>query len=74
MRVALDHALLEAHAAGDGDALAGLYARAGDLARAQGQIDAACFFWTQGFVFALVHDDPRAGQLHRKLAEYGREE
>ncbi|MEM7742590.1 MAG: hypothetical protein AAF409_02670 [Pseudomonadota bacterium] len=73
-RGALDRALLEAHAAGDRSALVRLYAEAGDGAEADGDLDAACFFWTHAYVFALQAGDPAAARLHARLKAHGREE
>lgn len=70
----LDAALLAAHAAGDEAALARLYARAGDLAEAAGETDAACFFLTQAYVFALATGAAGSEALHARLAAHGREE
>lgn len=70
----LDAALLEAHAAGDGARLVALYASAADMAEADGRIDAACFFLTQAYVFALDTDDGAAPALHARLLAHGREE
>ena len=49
----LDAALLVAHAAGDGRRLAVLYGEAADTLAADGELEAACFYWTQALVFAL---------------------
>lgn len=67
----LDAALLAAHAAGDKRALVGLYARAAEGA---GSADAAGFYLTHAYVFALDcgHADARA--LHARLKAEGREE
>ena len=46
---------------------------AGRLERA-GDTDAACFFLTQAYVFALEGGLPAARHLHRRLAAHGREE
>ena len=70
----LDAALLAAHAAGDEPALAQLYARAADAAETAGEIDAACFFLTQAYVFALSAGASQADALHARLLAYGREE
>jgi hypothetical protein len=72
--VALDAQLLAAHAAGDERALAPLYARAADAAEAAGEVDAACFFLTHAYVFALATGAPEAGALHARLLAHGREE
>jgi hypothetical protein len=68
-RATLDARLLAAHYAADGAALARLYAEAG--ARAEG--DAAAFFLTHAYVFALEAGDARAGDLHARLVAMGRE-
>lgn len=70
----LDASLLAAHADGDGRTLSRLYAQAGDLAESQRQIEAACFYLTHAYVFALEQNLPEARQLHQRLASYGREE
>lgn len=70
----LDADLLAAHAAGDQPALVRLYAEAGDAAEAAGEIDAACFFLTHAYVFALASGAAEAGALHARLLAHGREE
>ncbi len=70
---ALDARLLAAHAAGDAAALAALYAEAGDRAEARGAVDAACFFLTQAYVFALEAGHAAAATLHARLVAHGRE-
>jgi hypothetical protein len=71
---ALEDQLLEAHARGDPDALVALYVEAADGREAVDDIDAACFYLTHAFVFALQagSDDTHALQL--RLWEHGREE
>ncbi|MEM9138748.1 MAG: hypothetical protein AAGB15_02870 [Pseudomonadota bacterium] len=71
---ALEAAILAAHEAEDREALARLYGRAADLAEADGDIDACCFFLTYAYVFALQADTPEAPSLHARLMAYGREE
>jgi hypothetical protein len=71
---ALDAALLAAHAARDELALARLYACAADAAEARGETDAACFFLTQAYVFALCAGAAEADALHARLLAHGREE
>jgi len=73
-REALDTALIAAHEARDGSALVGLYVEAADSAEAGGAIDAACFYLTQAYVFALQTGDARAAGLHARLKARGREE
>ena len=70
----LDRALLAAHAAGDGAALARLYTRAADEAEARGHEARAGFYLTQAYVFALEQGDAAAGALHARLKALGREE
>ena len=67
---ALDDRLLAAHAADDRAALVGLYTQAADSAN---DLDAACFYLTHAYVFALERGDPRAGTLHARLKAEGRE-
>ncbi|PWE33083.1 hypothetical protein DDZ14_06600 [Maritimibacter sp. 55A14] len=71
---ALDHALLDAHSRGDQAALVRLYAEAGGKSDEMGDIDAACFYWTHAYIFALEDGDPQAGDLHARLKAHGREE
>lgn len=73
-RAALDAAILAAHDAGDGAGLARLYACAADMAEAEGETQACCFFLTQAYVFALEAGAPEADRLHARLLAYGREE
>jgi len=68
-RAALDAALCAAHAREDRAALVELYGAAG--ARETG--DAAAFYLTHAYVFALESGDPRAGTLHARLVAMGRE-
>jgi hypothetical protein len=71
---ALDAALIDAHHRDDRDALVRLYASAGDLAEAAGDVDACCFYLTHAYVFALQEGAPEADGLHARLLAYGREE
>lgn len=65
----LDQRLLQAHEADDRIALVGLYIEAADQT---GDVDAACFYLTHAYVFALETGDARRGELHKRLAENGR--
>lgn len=67
---ALDDALLDAHVRDDRAALVGLYERAANEAT---NADAACFYLTHAYVFALETGDPRAGGLYKCLKDKGRE-
>lgn len=68
----LDRALLKAHEDTDHAELVRLYTLAGDTAEDAGDIDAACFYLTHAFVFALEAGLPDAKELNRRLAERGR--
>ena len=72
-RAALDAALLDAHHRGDLGALVRLYDEAGTGAEAAGDPDAACFYWTHAYIFALEAGDPAALGLRDRLKGYGRE-
>ncbi|WP_305969815.1 MULTISPECIES: hypothetical protein [unclassified Mameliella] len=67
---ALDDRLLAAHAADDRPALVGLYAQAAETVN---DLDAACFYLTHAYVFALELGDTRATALHARLKAEGRE-
>ena len=71
-RSALDRALLDAHAAGDASALIQLYTLAADRAETRDDDDAACFYLTHAFVFALEAAAPQAPVLNTRLAQKGR--
>ncbi|MBO9403426.1 hypothetical protein [Shimia sp. R9_3] len=71
-RDALEVALLEAHDRNDKEALVRLYTVAGDEAELQQDIDAACFYLTHAFVFALETGAPAAAILNKRLADRGR--
>jgi len=68
-----DAVFLAAHRAGDHATLARLYAQSADLHEAAGDLDAACFYLTQAYVFALIAGDARAQELNRRLAARGRD-
>jgi len=65
----LDAQLLAAHAADDKPALVALYTKAADSAVS---IDAACFYLTHAYVYALEIDDPTKDELHARLRNHGR--
>ena len=68
---ALNRRLLQAHETQDKAALVRLYTEAADGAADQ---DAACFYLTHAYVFALEISDPQAPHLHARLVALGREE
>ncbi len=69
----LDQRLLAAHARGDHGTLVALYTEAADTAEDAGRIDAACFYLTHAYVFALQEGVPAAARLHARLKAHGRE-
>jgi len=66
---ALQDRLLAAHAHDDRTALVTLYTEAADDAA---NIDAACFFLTHAYIYALEKGDPAAKGLYRRLKGFGR--
>lgn len=68
----LDTHLLQAHSDHDVPALIRLYALAADQADQRQDHDAACFYLTHAFVFALEDGAPEADELNRQLYERGR--
>ncbi len=70
---ALERRLLAAHARKDSRALIALYTEAADLREAEGDIDAACFYLTHAFVYALETGSSEARRLQMRLWRYRRE-
>ena len=71
----LHHLMLRAHRDQDLDALPGLYLQAARLRESEGEIDAACFFYTQAYVYALdCGDTDNANQARLKLKAFGRDQ
>ena len=66
----LDTWLLQAHAAGDKNALVTLYRQAADQADDQ---EESWFFLTQSYVFALELNHPALPDLKARLVKAGRE-
>lgn len=66
----LDAQLLAAHDTNDAVAMVELYTQAADQSD---DIDAACFYLTHAYVFALELGDPAAQILRARLAGHGRE-
>jgi hypothetical protein len=67
----LDQRLLAAHDADDHKALVGLYTLAADAAS---DLDAACFYLTHAYIYALEQNHRDADTLRARLKAYGREE
>ncbi|MGJ8626732.1 MAG: hypothetical protein ACSHXB_07210 [Sulfitobacter sp.] len=68
----LNAQLLAAHAAGDIPALIRLYTVAADQVE-QDDLDAACFYLTHAYVFALESGDATCPALRARLVAHGRE-
>jgi hypothetical protein len=66
----LDQCILDAHARGDGAALARLYHAA---AEHENTPEAKAFFLTQAYVFALEANAPEVPELRALLVALGRE-
>ena len=71
MSTDLDARLLAAHDRDDRAALIALYTEAADAAN---DVDAACFYLTHAYVFALEAGASEAPILHARLRAQGREE
>jgi hypothetical protein len=66
----LDAQMIAAHEAADRPGLIRLYTQAADLANS---LDAACFYLTHAYVFALEAGAAEAQVLHARLVQHGRE-
>jgi len=70
----LQQDMLQAHEHEDLEALPGLYLQAAQLRESQRDIDAACFFYTHAYVYALDCGDREiAGEARSRLKGYGRD-
>ena len=66
----LDTRMIAAHDSGDHSALIRLYTQAADEAN---DLDAACFYLTHAYIFALEAGSDQAPVLHARLVRHGRE-
>ncbi len=66
----LDVQMIAAHEAGDRAALIRLYTEAADVANDE---DAACFYLTHAYVFALEAGADEVDELKKRLVAAGRE-
>ena len=69
----LHRRILDAHASGSKSLLVMLYRQAADYYEENGDDDAAGFFLTQAYIFALEQGSDITGELHGRLVELGRE-
>jgi len=72
-KTGLERRILAAHARNDGAALAELYERGAAGWLRQGDTDAAAFYLTQAYVFALDAGTPGVDRLRSRLIAMGRE-
>ena len=70
----LNQQLLDAHEQNDNPVLVLLYTKAADKSEQSGNIDAACFYLTHAYVFALQEGMIEANALRQRLVKYGRED
>ena len=70
----LDQELLAAHEQNNLTALVLLYTKAADENEQIGDINAACFYLTHAYVFALQEGMAEAIELHQRLVIHGRED
>lgn len=70
---ALEKELLKTHQLDDSFQLVGLYQEAGQIKQAEGNIDAAAFYITHAYVFALESGHPAEQELRQFLVRHGRE-
>jgi len=70
----LESELLAAHELGDNHRLVDLYKRAGQFREMGGDIDAACFYYTHAYVYALETGHADRDWLKARLVKFGREE
>lgn len=69
----LEAAIQTDHRCGNKAGLADSYAEGAALYERQGEIDAACYFWTQAYVMALdAGVDELASAMHGKLSAHRR--
>jgi hypothetical protein len=71
-RESLNEKLIQAHEENNIADLLVLYTRAGDDSEKAGDIDAACFYLTHAYVFALDAGSEQANVLLMLLLQYGR--
>jgi hypothetical protein len=70
----LHQRMLRAHMEGEAGLLPALYLEAARLREAQGDTDAACFFYTHAYVYALdAGDEVIAGMARSSLKGHGRD-
>ena len=69
----LNAALMKAHENLDHAKLIDLYVQIGEEKLSINDIDAACFYFTHAYVFALESGSSKARELNQQLVKFGRE-
>ncbi|MFT5159018.1 MAG: hypothetical protein ACI9ZD_000615 [Paracoccaceae bacterium] len=70
----LNEQLFAAHAENDKTKLVALYRLAGEMMISHNDINAASFYLTHAYIFALDVGDKAAPEIHKMLVGFGREE
>ena len=68
----LNEKLIRAHREDDLAALVTLYTTAADVSEKAGDMDAACFYLTHAYVFALDNGSGQADGLYLRLLQHDR--
>ncbi|MEM7719913.1 MAG: hypothetical protein AAF222_11990 [Pseudomonadota bacterium] len=69
----MSDALADAVSSNDLGQVIDIYTNAASEKMRAGDVDSASFLLTQGWIFALDADDPRATEIHAQLVALGRE-
>ena len=69
----LDEEILSAHASDDRFRLCTLYLKAGELKQSEGDTEAACFLFTQAYVYGLETGNADKEAARARLVAHGRE-
>lgn len=70
----LDDEIMQAHARNDRHRLCTLYLKAGEMKEAAGELDAACFLFTQAYVYGLETGNSDCSKARAKLVAHGRDQ
>ena len=70
----LDDEIMQAHAIDDRYRLCSLYLKAGEVKEADGDADAACFLYTQSYVYGLETGNDDRDKARARLVAHGRDQ